>query len=114
MARKNDIEMYSTHNEGKIVFSKRFIRTLKLKVYKYMTSVSKNVFIDKLEDIVNKCDNTYHSTTNLKRMKPGDVKSNTYIDPSQEINEKDPIFKIGDIVRISKYKSIFAKGYIPS
>ena len=102
--------MYSTHNEGKFVVAERFIRTLKNKSYKYMTSVSKNVYIDKLDDILNKYINTYHSKI---KMKPADVKSSTYIDSSQEINEKDPKFKIGDTVRISKYKNIFAKGYLP-
>ena len=63
--------MYSTHNEGKSVFAKRFIRTLKTKIYKYMTSVSKNVYTDKLDDVVNKFNNTYHSTI---KMKPVDVK----------------------------------------
>ena len=92
-------EVYSTHNEGKSVIAERFIRTLKNKIYKYMTSISKNVYIDKLDDIVNKYNNTYHSTI---KMKPVDVKSNTYINSSKEINDKDPKFKIGDIVRISK------------
>ena len=108
---KNDIEMYSTHNEGKSVIAERFIRTLKNKIYKYMTSISKNVYIDKLDDIVNKYNNTYHSTI---KMKPVDVKSNTYIDFNKETNSKDPKFKIGDIIRISKYKNIFAKGYTPN
>ena len=103
--------MYSTHNEGKSVVAERFIRTLKNKIYKYMTSISKNVYIDKLDDIVNKYNNTYHSTI---KMKPVDVKSNTYIDSSKEINDKDPKFKIGDIVRISKYKNIFVKDYVPN
>ena len=71
-----------------------------------MTSMSKNMYIDKLDDIVNKYNNTYHSTT---KMNPVDVKSSTHIDSSKEINIKDPIFNIGVIVRISKYKSIFAK-----
>ena len=75
--------MYSTHNEGKYVVAERFIRTLKNKIYKYMTSISKNVYIDKLDDIVNKYNNTYHSTI---KMKPVDVKSSTYIDSSKEIN----------------------------
>ena len=109
--QNNDIEMYSINNEGKSVISERFIKTLKYKVYKYMTKVSINVCIDKLDDIVNKYNNTYHSTIKIK---PVDVKSNTYIDSSKEINDKDPKFKIGDIVRISKYKNIFAKGYTPS
>ena len=97
---KNDIEMYLTHNEGKSVAAERFIRTLKNKIYKYTTSISKNVYIDKLDDIVNKYNNTYHSTIKMKSV---DVKSNTYINSSKEINDKDPKFKIGDIVRISKY-----------
>ena len=67
---------------------------------KYMTSVSKNVYIDKLDDIVNKCNNIYHSTI---KMKPINVKSNTYIDSSKEINGRNPKLKIGDIVRILKY-----------
>ena len=92
--------MYSTNNEGKSVISERFIKTLKYKTYKYMTKVSINVYIDKLDDIVNKYNNTYHSTI---KMKPVDVKSNTYIDSSKKINDKDPKFKIDDIVRISKY-----------
>ena len=108
---KNDIEMYSTHNEGKSVVAERFIRTFKNRIDKYMTLTSKNVLIHKLDDIVNKYNNTYHSTI---KMKPVDVKSNTYIDSSKEINDKDPKFKIGDIVRISKYKNIFAKGYTPN
>ena len=74
---KNGIEMYSTHNEGKSVIAERFIRTLKNKIYKYMTSVSKSVYIDKLADIVNKYDNTYHISI---KMKPVYVKLNTYID----------------------------------
>ena len=76
-----------------------------------MVSVSKNGYIDKLDDIVNKYNNTHYRTI---KMKPVDVKSNTYIDSSKEINDKDPKFKIGDIVRISKYKNIFLKGYIPN
>ena len=102
--------MYSTHNEGKSVVAKRFIRTLKNKIYKYLTSTSKNVYIDKLDNIVDKYNNTCHSTIN---MKPVDVKSNTYIDSSKAIKDKDPKFKIGDIIRISKHKNIFAKGYVP-
>ena len=73
---KNDIEMYLTHNEGKSVFAERFIRTTKNKIYKHMTSISKNVYIDKLDDIVNEYNNTKHRTI---KMKPIDVKGNTYI-----------------------------------
>ena len=74
-----------------------------------MTSISKNVYIDKLDDTVNKYNNTYHSAIKIN---PADVKLSTYIDSSKEINDKDPKFKIGDIARISKYKNIFAKGYL--
>ena len=70
----NDTEMYSTHNEGKSLVTKRILRTLKNKIYKYMTSISKNVYIDKLANVVNKYNNTYHITSNVK---PIDVKSNT-------------------------------------
>ena len=107
----NDIAMYSTHNEGKSVVAERFIRTLKNKIYRYMTSISKNVYIDKLDDIVNKCNNTYHRTI---KMKPINVEDNTYINAGKEVNDKDPKFKVGDHVRISKYKNIFAKGYTPN
>ena len=103
--------MYSTNNEGKSVIAERFIRTLKNKIYKYMTSISKNVYIDKLDDIVRKYNNTYHTSI---KMKPIDVKDNTYIDFLKKVNDKDPKFKIGDHVRISKYKNIFAKGYMPN
>ena len=68
--------MCSTHNKRKSVVAERFIRTLKSKIYKYMTSISKNVYIDKLDDIVDKYNNTYHTTI---KMKPIDVKDNTYI-----------------------------------
>ena len=111
MVRKNDIDMYSTHNEGKSVVAERLFRTLKNKIYNYMTSISKNVYIDILDDMAKKCNNTYHSTIKLK---PVDVKSNTYINSNKEINDKDPKFKIVDIVRISKYKNIFAKGSVPN
>ena len=103
--------MYSTHNERKFVAAIRFIRTSKNKIYKYMTSISKNTYIDTLYDIVNKYNNTYHNTI---KMKPTDVKSNTYIDSSKEINNKNPIFKVDDNVRISKYKNFFAKSYVPN
>ena len=68
--QNNDIEMYSTHNKEKFFVAERFIRTLKNKIYKYMTSMSKHVYIDKLDDIVNKCNNTYHRSI---KMKPVDV-----------------------------------------
>ena len=106
--KDNVIEMYSIHNAGKSVISERFIRTLKTKIYKYMTSVSKNVYINKLDDIRNEYNNTCHRTI---KMKPVDVKDNAYIDFKKEVNDKDPKFKVDDRVRISKYKNIFAKGY---
>ena len=76
-----------------------------------MTSVSKNVYINKLDDIVGEYNNTYHRTIKIK---PVDVKDNTSIDSEKEVNDKDPKFKVGDHVRISKYKNIFAKGYTPN
>ena len=108
---KNDMDMYSTHNEGKSVVAERFIRTIKNKIYKHMTSIPKNVYIDKLDDIVNEYNNTKHRTT---KMKPIDVKDNTYIDFGKEVNDNDPKFKVGDHVRISKKENIFAKGYTPN
>ena len=85
---KNSSEMYSMHNELKSVVDERFIRTLKNKIYKYMPSSSKNVYIDKLDNIVNKYNNTYHSTI---KMKTFDVKSSTYIDSSKQINNRSLI-----------------------
>ena len=85
--------MYSTNNEGKSVIAERFIRTLKTKIYKYMTAISKNVYIDKLDDIVNEYNNKYHTTIKIK---PNDVKNNTYIDSKKKVNDKDPKFKVGD------------------
>ena len=108
--KDNDIKMYSIHNEGKSVVAERFIRTLKTKIYKYMTSISKNGYIDKLDDILNQYknkNNTYHRTI---KMKPVDVKDNAYIDFKKEGNGKGPKIKVGNHVRISKYKNIFAKG----
>ena len=107
----NDIIMYSTYNEGKLVVAERSIRTLKNKLYKNMTATGKNVYDDVLDDIVNKYNNTKHSTI---KMKPKDVKNDNkrvYID---EHNEKDSKFKVGDRVRICKFKNIFAKGYTPN
>ena len=106
--KDKDIEVFSIHNEVKTVVAEGFIRTLKTKIYKYLTSMSKNVYIDKLEDIVGEYHNTYHRTI---KMKPVDVKDNTHIDFEKEFNDKDRKFKIGDHVKISKYKNIFAKGY---
>ena len=91
--------MYSTYHEGKSVVAERFIRTLKNKLYKHMTATGKNVYYDVLDDVVNK---------------PKDVGGNNkrvYID---EHNEKDSRFKVGDRVRISRYKNIFAEGNTPN
>ena len=96
--KNNNIEMYSRHNEGKSVVAEIFIRTLNTKIYKCMTSVWKNVYIDKLNDIVGEYSNTYHRTI---KMKPVDVIDNTYIDFKKEVNDKYPKFKVRDHVRIS-------------
>ena len=109
--KDNDIKMYSIHNEGQLVVAERFIRTLKTKIYKYMTSTSKNKYIDKLHDTVDDYNNTYPRTI---KMKPVDDKDNTYIDFKKEVKYKDQKFKVGDHVRISKYKNNFAKGYTPN
>ena len=76
-----------------------------------MTSISKIVYIDKLDNVVNEYNNTYHRTI---KMKPIDVKDNAYINTDKEVNDKDPKFQVGDHVRISKYKNIFAKAYTPN
>ena len=110
LLKDNVIEMYSTHNKGKSVAAGRFIRTLKNKIYKHMTSISK-MYIYKLDDIVNEYNNIYHRTI---KMKPIDVKHNTYFDFGKENNDKDPKFQVGYHVTISKYKHIFAKGYTPN
>ena len=107
----NYIEIYSRNNDWKSVVAERFIRTLKDKIYKYMTPVSKNVYIDKVDDIVYKYINKFHITVETK---PADVKSSTYIEFVIENNEKDPKLEVGDQVRISKYKNIFAKGNVPN
>ena len=107
----NEISMYSTYREGKSAVAERFTRTLKNKLYKHMATVSKNFYYDVLDDIVKKYNNTRHSTI---KMKPTDVKDNTYINTDKKINNKDPKFKVGDRVRISKYKNVFARGYVPN
>ena len=94
--QNNDTEIYSTHNKRKSVVADRFIQ-----IHKYMTSTSKSMYIDKLDDIVNEYNNTYHRTI---KMKPVDVTSSTYIDFNVEKSNKDPDFEVSDDVRISKYK----------
>ena len=102
--------MCSTYNEGKSVVAERFIRTLKSKLYKHLIATDKKLYYDVLDEAVNEYNNTKHSTIKIK---PIDVKNNkrVYID---EHNEKDSRFKVGDRVRISKFKNIFAKGYTPN
>ena len=76
-----------------------------------MTSISKNVYMDKLNDVVNEYNNTYHRTIKLK---PVDIKDNTFINSNKEVNDKDSKFQVGDHVKISKYQNIFAKGNTPN
>ena len=97
--------MHSTYNEGKSVVAERFIRTLKNKLYKHMKATAKNVYYDVLDDVVNKYNNTKHSTIKMKPIDVGDV---------DEHDEKNSRFKVSDRVRISKFKNIFAKGYTPN
>ena len=104
----NNIIMYSTYNEGKSVVAERFIRILRNKLYKHMTATGKNVYYDVLDDVVSKYNNTKHSTINMKTIDVGNNNKRVYID---EHNEKRSRFKVGDRVRISKFKNIFAKGY---
>ena len=116
----NDIIMYSTYNEGKSVVAERFIRTLKNKLYKHMIATGKNVYYNILDDVVNKYNNTKHSTIKMKPKDVGDDttkssaiarKKRVYID---EHNKKSATYNVGDRVRISKFKNKFAKGYTPN
>ena len=103
--------MYSTINEGKSVIAERFIRTLKNKLYKHMTTINKNVYYDVLDGIVNEYNNTKHNTI---KMKPKDVKDDNnrvYID---EHNKKSARYNVGNRVRMSQFKNIFAKGHNPN
>ena len=102
--KDNNIEMYSTPNKGNSIVAERFIRTLKNKIDKHMTAVSKNVYFDVLDDIVDKCNSTLNKTI---KMNPADVKSDSCTEYIEDSEEKDPKFEIGDNVRISKYKNIF-------
>ena len=104
----NSIQMYSTYNEGKSDVAERYIRTLKNKIFKHMTAVSKNFYFGVLDNIFNKYNNTVHRKI---KMKPIVVMSGSYAEYSEGSNEKDPKFKVCDCARISKYKNIFAKGY---
>ena len=103
--------MYSTYNEGKSVVAERFIRILKNKLYKHMTATGKNVYYDVLDDIVNEYNNTKHHTIKMKLIDVKDNNKRVYID---EHNKKSARYNVGDRVRISKFKNIFAKGYTPN
>ena len=103
--------MYSIHNKGKSVTAERFIRTLKNKIFEHMKAISKNVYFDVLDDIAKNYNNTVYRTIKMKSV---DVKDNTYVDSKKEVNDKDPKLKVGNYVRVSKYKNIFAKGYTPT
>ena len=96
--------MYSTYNEGKSVVAERFIRTLKNKIFKHMTAISKNAYFDVLDNNLNKYNNKVHRSIKMKRT---DVTSNSYAEYNEDLNKKDPKFKVGDHVRISKYENIF-------
>ena len=109
--KDNGISMYSTFNEGKSVVAERFVRTLRNKMCKHMTAISKKVDFDLLDDIVDEYNNTYHKTI---KMKPVDVGDDSFAEYNEESNKKDPKFKVGDHVRISKFKNVFAKGYTPN
>ena len=103
--------MYSTFNEEKSVAAERFIRTLKNKIFKHIKAISKNVYFDVLNDIVNKYNNTVYRT---RKMKPIDVTSGSSAEYNEDSSKQNPTFKVGDHVRISKYKNIFAKGHTPN
>ena len=102
--KKSNIEMYSTYNKGKSVVAERLIRTL-------INIFSKNVYFDVIDDIFDKYNNTVHRTI---KMKPIDIWGDSYAKYNEDFNKKDPKFKVGDHVRISKYQTIFAKGYTPN
>ena len=108
----NNIEIYSAYYEGKSVVAERFIRTLKNKMFKDMTAISKNDYFDVLDDIVDKYNNTVHRTIKIK---PIEVTNDCYAEYNEDpSSKKTPKFKVGENVRISKYKNIFAKGYTPN
>ena len=92
--------MHSAFNEGKSVVAERFIRTLKNKIFKHTTAISKNVYFYVLDDIVHKHNNTVHKTM---KMKPIDVTDDSFVEYNEESNKKDPKFKVGDHVRAQKY-----------
>ena len=98
--------MYSTCNEGKSVVAERFIRTLKKKIFKHMTAISKNVYFGVLDSIVHKYNKAGHKSI---KMKPIDVQCDFYAECNDYFNKKDPKLKVGDYARISKYKTFLLK-----
>ena len=130
MLQENNTGMFSTHNEGKSVvvnkiykqmtavsknvyfdFLDDIVNEYNYKIYKHMTAVSKNVYFDVLDDIANELNNTYHRTIKMKSI---DVKTDSFAEHNEKSTEKDPRFKIGNYVMILKYKNIFAKSYTPN
>ena len=105
-SEKNDTEWYSLHNERKFVIAERLIRTLKNKIHKHMTLISKNVYIDELDDMINKCNNTYHRTVKIK---PIDVKSSTYIKSSKEVNHQVLNLKLVVLLEYLNIKTFFQR-----
>ena len=103
--------MYSAYNEGKAVVAERSIRILKNKIFNHMTAISKNVYFDVLDDIVDNYNNAVHRTFKIK---PIDVKDDSYAVWNEDFNKKEPKFKVSDHVKISNYKNIFAKGCAPN
>ena len=100
--------MYSAYNEETFFVVERFIRTLKNKIFKHMTAVSKNAHFNVLDDILDEYNNTVHRTI---KMKPIDVTSDSYVECNEDSNVVKPKVKVGDLVSISKYKNIFAKEF---
>ena len=114
--------MYSTYYWGRTVVAERFIRITKNKIFKHMTAIQQNIFWDVLDDIVDKYNNTVHRTIKTKPVEVTDdyyaeyngITFNEDLSTELDWNKKNSKFKIGDNVRISKYKNIFTKGYTPN
>ena len=106
--KRNNVEMYSTYNEGKSAVAERFVRTLKNKIFKHMTAISNNVYFDVLDDTVNKYNNTVYRTI---KTKPIDITDDFYAEYNENCNKKILNLKL---VTMLKYKNIFAKGYTPN
>ena len=103
----NDILMYSTHNEGRSVTAERFIKTLKAKIYKKMTANESKSYFSYLYKLVDQYNNTYHHSINEKPVN-ADYSALT---EKIKTNPKAPEFKVNDRISITKYRSIFSKGY---